>query len=521
MPELRGDAARVDLGKGYALRAPGLLGRAERHDGGPAGAAATRARERSTPLLDALLARTEMADVATVEIDARRAPGGAAGGAAATRDAHGQDALVLEVPDPGPNAEQVVLQVDEAGALTWHFAEDVGAGRAEPAEGVVRGGAGGRRFVIRRDAPSAPPNADAGAERALFGALGRKVLKVLVYPVTDRLIGKPAAFVAEKWESANRAYGLRRFEPGNYQSAPADSPDRHALGAAGAGRLAGGRALLWIHGTFSTAHGAFGDLPPELVAELDARYDGRMVALDHFSLSHDPVRNVRWLLDELARLAPDARLEVDVVCHSRGGLVARALAEGAGGLDTGRVAVRRVAMAGVPNAGTALARPDHMTDLIDRLTTVLNKAPPGGVADWLEGILIAVKVLGHGALKGLEGLRAMDPDAPFLKALNQRAAAGAAPRATEYFAIAANYEPADPGLRGVVSRGKDLLADAAFGGADNDLVVPEAGVYDANGCDAFPVAAERCLRLDRQKGVNHTGMFGHPDVQKRLLEWLQ
>jgi pimeloyl-ACP methyl ester carboxylesterase len=139
------------------------------------------------------------------------------------------------------------------------------------------------------------------------------------------------------------------------------------------------------------------------------------MAFDHHTLSHDPERNVRELL---ARLPGD--VELDVICHSRGGLVARVLAERPSrfGLDTARARVRRVVFVGVPNAGTQLADPAHMTHFLDRMTSALNLFPGSGIGDVLEGILTAVKVVGHGALKSLDGLAAMNPEGKFLRTLN-------------------------------------------------------------------------------------------------------
>lgn len=512
MPELRGGSERVDLGGGYALVAPGLRGRAERLDGG---APETRAREAATPLLDEALARVEMTGVATIDITATAVP--TADAASDLRDPGGDDALLLEVPDLGPGAGQVVLAVDEAGALTWHFPLD--GGEIQPPS--VRGAGDRKRFLIRRGIPSTPPAGEAGegGDRSLFGAVGRKLLKVIVYPITDALIGRPARAIAEHWEAEHRAYGLRDFSPANYRQAtatPADR-DRLALTPAAVARLAGGRALLFVHGTFSTAQGGFHDIPVELMTTLNTRYGGRLLALDHFTLSHDPQRNVRWLLETLQQRAPDARLEVDIVSHSRGGLVARTLDRAAAlGLDGDRVRVNRIAFVGVPNQGTQLARPDHMVEMIDRLTTGLNILPPGGVADVLEGILIAVKIIGHGALKALDGLRAMDPEGDVLRTLNQ-----SGPSSATYYAVAANYEPTDVGLKALVSRARDVVMDRIFEGAANDLVVPELGVYDRNGGDGFPIADDRCLRLPDSAGVMHTGLFGHPDVARQLGQWLQ
>ena len=135
-----------------------------------------------------------------------------------------------------------------------------------------------------------------------------------------------------------------------------------------------------------------------------------MFAFNHFTLSHDPRRNVEWLVGQLPAGAP---LDIDIVCHSRGGLVARTIAEQPSmfGLDTSRLSVRRVVFVGVPNNGTLLAHPDHMMKMIDRFTTLLNVFPSGVVTETLEAIITAVKVIGHGALKGLQGLASMQPTA--------------------------------------------------------------------------------------------------------------
>lgn len=510
MPDLSGGAERVQLGGGYAVRAPGLRGRAELVRGS---GAEMRAREESTPLLDDVMSRVEMSGVATIDISARPVPGERAD--APLRDARGSDALMLEVPDLGPEAGQVVLSVDEAGALSWHFPLE----EASAAGPATRGTGGTKRFLIPRDAPPPPPE-EAARERALFGAIGRKLLKVIVYPITDLLIGKSAAVIAEHWEAAHRAYGVRAFAPANYRVAPTSGgvPDGWALTAEDVKQLAQGPALLFIHGTFSTAHSAFADLPEPLMEAFHRRYDGRVFAFDHFTLSHDPERNAQWLVDRMHNLSPDASLEVDIVCHSRGGLVARVL-EGAGrafDVEAERMRVRRVAFVGVPNQGTPLAQPGHMVDMIDRLTTGLNLVPPSGVADVLEGILIAVKIIGHGALKGLDGLQAMDPQGAFMNRFKQAARQGA-----EYYAVAADYEPRDPGLRGLVSRGADAVVDRVFGGAGNDLVVPEAGVYEADEHEGFPIPEQRLLRIPSRAGVMHTNMFGHPEVVQRLRTWLQ
>lgn len=507
MAQLTGGPQRVVLAPGVTLVAPGLRGTAEILQ--PAATRDLRALEESTPLLDDVLQRAEMNTVRTIEIRAVEVP--AAPGPETLRDLNGDDALLLELPDLGEEVGQVVMSVDEAGAITWHFAME--NGEVQPPSR----GAGTRRYLIKKGVTSVAPGTT-GTDRALFGSLGRKLLKVIVFPITDRLVGSSANAIAEHWESANRAYGLRTFTPANYRQPTITVDDRNhvALGAADAAALARGPALLLVHGTFSTANGAFHDMPEDLLATLHGRYGGRVFAFNHFTLSHEPTQNVREFMHLLDEVSPGSPLEVDVVSHSRGGLVARTLAEGAAmGLGTDRVRVRRAVFVGVPNAGTRLADPDHMIAMIDRLTTGLNLVPPGGVADILEGLLIAVKVIGHGALKGLAGLRAQDPASDFLRSLNHGGA-----RDAQYFGISANYEPHDTGLRSLVSGAADAVIDRVFD-AENDLVVPERGVYDANGSDSFPLRQERTLRLGRDAGVMHTTMFGNPDVARRIGEWLQ
>ena len=226
----------------------------------------------------------------------------------------GEEALVLETPDLGAEVGQVVLAVDEQGAVTWNFPE-TSQRDVEPPQ--VRGDGGTKRFVIRRTTPPAPPGAER-TDRGLFGAIGRKFLKVFIYPVADRILGPVTEHFANKWENHQRPYKLRAFRPGEFRSpalAPLTGPEWQLM--------AGGPALLFVHGTFSTSHGGFNELPDATMAELHRRYEGRVFAFDHFTLSHSPQENVA----ELAARMPDGlELEVDVVSHSRGGLVTRVLA---------------------------------------------------------------------------------------------------------------------------------------------------------------------------------------------------
>ena len=77
------------------------------------------------------------------------------------------------------------------------------------------------------------------------------------------------------------------------------------------------------------------------------------------------------------------------------------------------------------------------------------------------------------------------------------------------------------GLRALVTGTlADAVVDRIFEAAANDLVVPEAGVYEVAGAGGFPVAEGQRLRIGPDQGVVHTTLFAHPPVSAKLLEWL-
>jgi pimeloyl-ACP methyl ester carboxylesterase len=388
--------------------------------------------------------------------------------------------------------------------VRWHLPSQSANGGA-----ATRGTGGGVVFRLPLPTTSAPADAATQDTRSVLGAVGRQLLKVLVYPVTDIVVGRVADAIATRWEREKRPHRLRHFTPANYRSSVSPSVTKAEL----EDMAKAGPVLLFIHGTFSTAHGGFGDIPQETMEALHKRYGGRVFAFDHPTLSVDPFENVRWLLGQL----PDAPMTVDIVCHSRGGLVSRALAEApsVSGLDASRVTVRKLVLGATPNQGTLLADPDHMVAMIDRLTTALTLFPTGPVTETLEALVTVVKTLGHGSLNGLDGLRSMCPGGNFLGALNGPGANGA-----DYFAIAANYEPVDRGLRALVTGGANVVVDQVFEGAENDLVVPTEGVYARNGNARFPVPDARRVVLGADQGTMHTTVFQHPEVSRRLLAWL-
>ncbi len=389
----------------------------------------------------------------------------------------------------------MVLAVDEVGVVSWHLSPPALAPAA------TRGLAPATRTY---DIPRSVPETIPAGTRGVLGVLGKKVLKELVFPLIDPVLGEIGASFVHRMESTRWPYRIRTFDPDDYAT---DTP-RLVDGDAWK-RLSAGRALLFVHGTFSRAHLAFAQLPVDYLSELHTRYGGRVFAFDHFTLSHDPRENVRRFVEQL----PDGiSLDVDIICHSRGGLVSRELTERQGDFDFAgrRLTVGNVVFVGAPNAGTPLADPKRMGDLIDVCTNLLDFLPDNGVTDVLTMIIGVVKQMAVGTLKGLDGLQSMQPGGAFAKALNAGARSGGA----KYYAVTSNATPVEPGLRRLlVRKGLNKLMEGA-----NDLVVPTDGVFKENGSGFFPI--EDRLLIEGDGAVSHTRYFGDERVRRKMLEWL-
>jgi hypothetical protein len=502
---LDGTGAKVDLGKGYAMRAPGMTANGTTSDA-PRLRGTRSPVAQELPALDAALAETNVTEIRQVELtDIKTQP--ASGPTRGTRAPNGDDALELEVPVTDPTQGCIVLSVVD-GALSWHVPLESDNSVQTPA---TRGGSSGAKFVFRIP-NTAPPAGAAGAQRGIIGAIGKKILKVLIYPITDPLLGPIGEHFARNWEKKKRPYGIRTITTDNYQK-----EGTGAFTDADWTRIGSGRALLLVHGTFSTAHGGFSQLPKAALEELSAHYEGRVFAYNHFSLTDDPQTNAKTFFESIPA---EVTLDVDIICHSRGGLVSRALAEKSPtGIDgSGKMRVGSIVFVGTPNAGTLLAQPDHMMSMIDRYTTALNVIPGGPVVEILEAIITTVKIIAHATMKSLDGLMSMNPDGKYLGAVNKPGDS-----ATRYYAIASNFEPNTPEtapLKTIIKQKVgDAIVDRIFKNAPNDLVVPTNGVFTADG-PSFPLKDADRLVFTSDRAIWHSAYFQQPETVTKLKEWL-
>jgi len=491
--EPRGGVVR--LGRS-TIRTPGLTGTVIQHEPLDPG---TRGRPSlSSSEADAILVEHELDLQETFEITGvREVPTVGASTPGVTTGA--EPIIELTVPAPNPAWGQLVMYTDEGGVTTWHSSPTL-----PPTLDVVRGAAT-RIYTI----PHRSPPAATGDTRGPLGAAGKALLRTLVFPLLGDTMQAAGRYFATRWERSRRSYRLRSFTPDDYNRV-----DARELSGEDWLRLGSGAALLFVHGTFSRAHSAFGALTRNCLEALHRQYEGRVFAFDHFTISDDPQANVGWLL---ARLPERVRLSIDIVSHSRGGLVARLLAEPSGpGLPGSappgdrRIEVRRVVLVGVPNGGTPLADQLHLDDFVNSYTNVFNFFPDTLALDGLDAAVEVAKQLAVHTVEGLPGLRAMLPDGEFLHAaLNAGRGSGA-----RYFAIASDFQPAQAVFRGFATR----LGERVFANAPHDMVVPAESVYGANGSPLFPVA-DRYV-FDRKAGVLHTGYFRNAITEQKVLEWL-
>ena len=341
--------------------------------------------------------------------------------AAATGDVH------VTVPEPRPGYNSLLLIHDSTGALSWHVADNVAAreptdtvpAAAEPGTGAPTASftVPAHRFVadiehVSRWAHLVGLTEHFAFHPSLNGA--RKVLSLVEYPV-EHLVGTLGSKWFADWENNKHPSVIRWFPPEGSLSAgePLSPTNWH--------QLAEGPTLLFIHGIFSSCKSGFDGIGHDTTTwpALRERYAGRIIAFDHPTASVSPTDNARWFLSQI----PNVHLDLDIVCHSRGGLVARSLIQQATGWADGTdrsVSVGSVVFAATPNGGSQITETGKWEALVNRISSVLTlpakvlPAPADVVAGILAGLLEMMKIIGVGVALDLPGLEDMRPGSPFL-----------------------------------------------------------------------------------------------------------
>lgn len=314
--------------------------------------------------------------------------------------------------------------------------------------------------------------------------------------------------------------------------------------------------LLFLHGTASSTEGSFGALwaGPGNSEARDAERPGDFTALaarstllawEHRSLTRSPVDNAHGLVGALLAALPDDRVfTVDVVSHSRGGLVGELFAlrsaptlEQAQRHFTASYAGREgqpshpdapllrplfTALAGAaqrlrpgcfvrvacPARGTLLAdgRTDLFLSLLLRAVGLAVGGATGGAGRLVfERVsrLVRSLVAARADARVVPGLEAMIPGSPLTLAL-----AGCGAQPTDRLRVIAG-DSRGKGWGGIVT----LLGDVFYGLHDHDFVVHTRSMFGGLQRSAQPPRSLRC----EGPTVTHFAYFGAGSLSRSAL----
>jgi hypothetical protein len=308
---------------------------------------------------------------------------------------------------------------------------------------------------------------------------------------------------------------------------------------AGIKPIPSGRILIFIHGTFSKNEMFLDELQQtdegqSLLKKIQnkANYD-QVLGFDHATLALSPILNAM----DLASLFTESNADVDVICHSRGGLVTRWWLE----TYHGAHGKARAVMVGSPLAGTSLAAAPRLRAAINLLTNVANLLQKtAGVTSTafpfftvINGLLRVLGSVGTIAAKtpvfdaaiamipGLSGQALVDNNEE-LNRLNRVCTLN-----PDYFAVRSDFEPSKPGwefwkyFTQIDTRAADWAADMVFDKA-NDLVVDTASMTVlAKPPNALDIDLKKVHSFQPEQNVYHTIYFRQKETAEFIAECLQ
>lgn len=293
------------------------------------------------------------------------------------------------------------------------------------------------------------------------------------------------------------------------------------------------KRLLFIHGTFSKSEAFFVGMEQApggkaAIKALFDRYD-EVLAFDHPTLSASPVMNAF----DLARLLAKADGPLDIVTHSRGGVVTRWLLEGIGLNGSGPY---RAMLVGSPLAGTSLASPPRLKGALDVFSNIGTTLKATGavavlympflivplalvrIASSVVSVAAKTPLLDAG-VSMIPGLNGQSRVANHPELMRLRAVRLAKP--PEYFIVKSNFETEEPGWKFWKFFRKDRLADK---GADlifdgpNDLVVDTSSMSDIPGHE---LPAGSIKDYGTNNVVHHTNYFSQQATLEFMLDKLK
>lgn len=395
-------------------------------------------------------------------------------------------------------ANQVSLIVRDDGLAIWDWGFEPRLRRASPLG--VRG---------------------AGRRAAVPGSSGREIFTQILKPIGVNQIGQMLLdFDVARNPDFDREAGwkLRQWHPAKQTLGDAKPAEAKNI-------------LVIVHGTASCADHIVSEIlhapgGGKLLAD-SASYYSAVLAFEHPTLSMSPMLNA---LDLSAALAPYGKCSVDIVCHSRGGLVASWWMHVVDSVPRDK----RCVFVGSPLQGTNLANPAKLRSSLHLLASYgralgTTSIAAGFLALPMTIIKVASSVVDFTAktplldaalamIPGLGAQSAIDNNEE-LRRLNARKLPSQG--APSHFYIRANYASKDVGWkfwRYFTDNPKLRLADAAVDTFvfpdDNDLVVDTKSMLDV-------IEGPEFRFPDADGVVHHTNYFQQKQTVDKIREWLQ
>lgn len=275
----------------------------------------------------------------------------------------------------------------------------------------------------------------------------------------------------------------------------------------------GRKVLMLVHGICSSCEGAFCELEGDgTLARLVRQYQGQVYGYDHWTIAKTPQQNA---LDLLQLLPPDGQWQLDLLCHSRGGMVVRNLLADSTqdstlaairAARTGRIAsVGNAIFVAAANQGTPLAQP---ADVQSFLNIAAMLATISGALGLDLVIALARLVLNQGLQR--PSIAALSNQSPWLATL------AASPSLLS--AARVYYARADFSYGGSALEQTGALINHMLISADNDVIVP----YDSVLLPGVQPAPEYLLEFGtprkRQSEVWHTEFFRQPAMRQFISQ---
>ncbi|PZX52093.1 lecithin:cholesterol acyltransferase [Algoriphagus ratkowskyi] len=375
-------------------------------------------------------------------------------------------------------------------------------------------------------------------DRGVFSKVAIKLIKIFV----KKTIIKPKMVVmAHNLENKQLAFSGVDFKEVQYGVLTACSPEIELSSlkfkTSGEADLeVKNRYLLFLHGTGSSTLGSFGELKDsedwkKFIIEYGADH---LLSYQHRTLTTSPIQNILQLVNQLP-----AGIELDLLSHSRGGLLAdllarfstdskgfdaiekslldknnremdlRVIKEIEGILTAKEITIRSMVRVACPANGTTLA--SNRLNIFLNVTFNLAGLAVGQIGN---PIFVAFKefimeaVASKDDVDVLPGLEAMGPQSPFIKALNYQA--------SDIEVDFPLYVVGGSSELSVSFKSLVVILGKLFFMRKNDLVVDTESM--TWGARRKPGKVFVCI--EKSDAINHFKYFSNPETLKAVLAGL-